>query len=65
MQRAKRTSARLMTAAALVLSFAGCGYKGSLDPPPETKEQAARPKSTDPADRNTPDKPFILDRVIR
>jgi predicted small lipoprotein YifL len=65
MQGASRTGVGLAAVALLALALAGCGYKGALDPPPEAKEQAARPKTTDPADRNTPDKPFILDRVIR
>jgi predicted small lipoprotein YifL len=51
----------------LAAGLSGCGYKGSLDPPPDAKaeagaaKQAAKPGDPKPV---TPHKPFVLDRLI-
>ncbi len=59
------TRGKALTGAALVgalLLLAGCGVRGNLEPPPGT--QTTQPHSG-PDAKETPHRPFILDRLLR
>ena len=63
--------AKLGMATLLALSLAGCGVRGSLDPPPEAKAEG-KAKSAEAGDPGTnsaaapkPHKGFVLDSLLR
>lgn len=49
---------------AIALVLTGCGRKGPLEPPPKSKEERAE-RAAKGLEPDVPDKPFILDRLLR
>ena len=45
------------------IGLSACGRKGPLEPPPNAK--VADAQASDGADSSKPDRPFILDRLLR
>ena len=50
-------------ALAVGLALSGCGRKGDIDPPSTPKEQRNL-RSTDDKVQPTPERPFILDKLL-
>jgi len=50
-----------------VLALSGCGRKGALEPPPSTRIESGVETENGAPEQPTqqPDKPFILDRLIK
>ncbi len=49
---------------AVSLALSGCGRKGDIDPPSTPKEQRNIRSTSDKATATTPERPFILDKLL-